>query len=76
VQATEQEVARAERIGNMAAELGLAPAEAARIVVEAIRAEQFYILTHNRFDDTIRTRMEDILERRKPSPYRSELDVR
>jgi NAD(P)-dependent dehydrogenase (short-subunit alcohol dehydrogenase family) len=75
VQATEREVARAERIGNMASELGLAPAEVARIVVEAIRTDQFYILTHKHFDEAIRTRMEDILRRRKPRPYRSELDI-
>jgi NAD(P)-dependent dehydrogenase (short-subunit alcohol dehydrogenase family) len=75
VQATEREVARAERIGNMASELGLAPAEVARIVVEAIRSDQFYILTHDHFDETIRTRMEDILQRRRPAPYRSELDI-
>jgi hypothetical protein len=43
------------------------------MVVEAIRNEQFYILTHDHFDDTIRTRMDDILSRRNPAPYRSEL---
>lgn len=75
VAATEPEVAHAERIGNMASELGLAPAEVAGIVVEAIRTDQFYILTHAHFDEAIRTRMEDILQRRKPRAYRSELDI-
>ena len=75
VEATEPEVARAERIGNMASELGIAPAEVAGIVVEAIRTDQFYILTHAHFDEAIRTRMEDILQRRKPRAYRSELDI-
>jgi NAD(P)-dependent dehydrogenase (short-subunit alcohol dehydrogenase family) len=75
VQATERELARAERIGNMASELGVAPDVVARIVVDAIRSDQFYVLTHNHFDETIRTRAEDILQRRMPRPYRSELDV-
>jgi NAD(P)-dependent dehydrogenase (short-subunit alcohol dehydrogenase family) len=71
--ASPREVARAERIGNLAQEIGLAPATVAGIVVEAIRNDQFYILTHDRFDAPIRTRMEDILERRTPTPYQSEL---
>lgn len=74
VQVTEREMARAERIGNMASELGLAPAEVARIVVEAIHTDQFYVLTHTHFDEAIRARSEDILGRRRPAPYRSELD--
>lgn len=75
VQVTERELARAERVGNMASELGLAPDAVAGIVVEAIRSDAFYILTHAHFDDTIRTRAEDILQRRKPRPYRSELEL-
>jgi NAD(P)-dependent dehydrogenase (short-subunit alcohol dehydrogenase family) len=75
VQVTDRELARAERIGNMASELGLAPAEVARFVVEAIRTDQFYVLTHTRFDEAIRTRTEDMLARRRPAPYRSELDL-
>jgi len=74
VQVTDRELARAERVGNMASELGLAPDVVARIVVDAIRKDEFYILTHTRFDETVRTRAEDILQRRKPRPYRSELD--
>jgi NAD(P)-dependent dehydrogenase (short-subunit alcohol dehydrogenase family) len=75
VQATERELARAERVGNMASELGMAPDAVASIVVDAVRSDQFYILTHTHFDETIRTRADDILQRRMPSPYRSELDV-
>jgi len=75
VQVTERELARAERVGNMASELGLAPDALAGVVVEAIRSDAFYILTHNHFDDTIRTRADDILQRRKPRPYRSEIDI-
>jgi short-subunit dehydrogenase len=71
--ASPNELERAERIGNLSQELGMAPAEVARIVVDGIRNDQFYILTHNQFDAPIRERMEDILQRRKPAPYRSEL---
>ncbi len=53
-----------ERIG----ELGIPPSEVADKVLAAIRDEQFYILTHDDFDDSIRTRMENILERRNPVP--------
>jgi hypothetical protein len=59
----------------MASELGMAPDAVASIVVEAIRSDAFYILTHNHFDETIRTRSEDILQRRKPRLYRSEIDI-
>jgi NAD(P)-dependent dehydrogenase (short-subunit alcohol dehydrogenase family) len=75
VQINERELARAERVGNMASELGLAPDVVAGIVVDAIRSDQFYIMSHSQFDETIRTRAEDILQRRKPMLYRSELDI-
>jgi NAD(P)-dependent dehydrogenase (short-subunit alcohol dehydrogenase family) len=71
--ASEREIERAERIHNLAEESGMEPAEVAARVLDGIRAEQFYILTHDQFDEAIRTRMEDILQRRKPAPYRSEL---
>ena len=45
----------------------MAPADVAAQVVEAVRDERFYILTHgDRDDDAIRSRMEGILERRNP----------
>jgi len=71
--ASAREVDRAQRIGNLAQEVGLLPATVAGIVVDGIRNDQFYILTHDHFDAPIRARMEDILERRTPTPYRSEL---
>ena len=71
--ASARELERAERISNLSSELGMAPDKVAAIVVEGIRNEQFYILTHDDFDDTIRNRMDDILQRRMPTPYRSEL---
>jgi hypothetical protein len=38
----------------------------AEAVIEAIRSDRFYILTHPRFAKLIRTRMENILEGRNP----------
>ncbi len=73
VAASPREVERAERIGNLSQELGMPPETLAAKVVEAIKSQQFYILTHDHFDDTIRTRMEDILLRRTPTAYRSEI---
>jgi len=46
---------------------GLPPARVAGLVVDAIRAERFYILTHPEWKGMIRTRMEDILEDRPPT---------
>ena len=43
------------------------PADVAAQVVEAVRDERFYVLTHgDKYDDAIRERMEAILERRNP----------
>ena len=46
---------------------GLAPERVAALVLDAIRAERFYILTHPDWKSMIRTRMEDILEERPPT---------
>lgn len=67
----QSEVERGERIGRMAREQGMPPAQVAAIVLQAIRDEQFYVLTHQSHDDIIRRRFEDILARRNPAPYRS-----
>jgi NAD(P)-dependent dehydrogenase (short-subunit alcohol dehydrogenase family) len=40
---------------------GLPPAEVARMVVEAVRAGRFYVLTHAEYADPIRERLEDVL---------------
>ncbi|MBI2760095.1 MAG: SDR family NAD(P)-dependent oxidoreductase [Chloroflexi bacterium] len=45
---------------------GLAPEAVADRVLKAIEDEQFYILTHDDYDNVIRTRMENILARRNP----------
>ena len=46
---------------------GLPPANVADQVLEAIREERFYILTDDKFDDPIRTRMENVLARKNPT---------
>jgi hypothetical protein len=40
--------------------------DVARAVVQAVKHERFYILTHPRIKGAIRARMEDILEERPP----------
>lgn len=49
-------------------EFGMPPAEVAELVLDAIREQRFYILTHPGVLDGVRVRMEDILEQRNPSP--------
>jgi NAD(P)-dependent dehydrogenase (short-subunit alcohol dehydrogenase family) len=65
------EARRADRIADRAQTEGMAPEQVGGIVLDAIREERFWILTHDTFDDAIRTRTEDILARRNPAPYRS-----
>jgi NAD(P)-dependent dehydrogenase (short-subunit alcohol dehydrogenase family) len=43
------------------------PEQVADRVIDAIRAERFWILTHPEFKTNIRTRTEDILEERQPT---------
>jgi short-subunit dehydrogenase len=47
-------------------EAGMNPATVAEMVLEAIRSDRFYVLTHPNFSKLIRTRMENILEGRTP----------
>jgi NAD(P)-dependent dehydrogenase (short-subunit alcohol dehydrogenase family) len=49
---------------------GMPPAQVADVVFEALRKDQFYILTHPGWKEAIRTRMEDILQERGPTPPR------
>jgi NAD(P)-dependent dehydrogenase (short-subunit alcohol dehydrogenase family) len=49
-------------------ETGLSPAEVARQVVDAIRNDQLYILTHPEMDGLLRERFDNILARRNPTP--------
>ena len=60
-----------EDIEKMARSLlasGLPPARVASLVVDAVRAGRFYVLPHPEWKAYVRTRMEDILEDRNPSP--------
>lgn len=50
-----------------AAQAGMAPQQVADSVFEAIREEQFYILTHPEFTPYIQRRMEDILQQHNPA---------
>jgi len=47
---------------------GIAPEAVADQVVDAVRANTFYILTHPELDGALSTRFDDILQRRPPSP--------
>jgi NAD(P)-dependent dehydrogenase (short-subunit alcohol dehydrogenase family) len=47
---------------------GIAPATVADRVIDAVRTDTFYILTHPELDDAVTTRFEDIVQRRPPSP--------
>ena len=49
-------------------ENGLQPDEVAAMVLDAVRTDRFYILTHPEWSPMIEQRMTDVLEGRKPSP--------
>jgi NAD(P)-dependent dehydrogenase (short-subunit alcohol dehydrogenase family) len=57
-----------EEMARAAIAAGLPPEEAAAQVVDAVRNERFYVLTHPKFVADVRERMEDILEGRNPTP--------
>lgn len=50
-------------------QMGMPPEEVAEQVLQAIQDEQFYILTHPGSEDAVRTRMENIVQRRNPEPW-------
>jgi NAD(P)-dependent dehydrogenase (short-subunit alcohol dehydrogenase family) len=56
-----------EQVGRQLLASGLPPDRVAGLVVEAIRSERFYVLTHPEWKGMIRTRMEDILDDRTPA---------
>jgi hypothetical protein len=47
---------------------GISPGHVAACVFRAIAADKFYILTHPEAKAWVRTRMEDILQERNPTP--------
>jgi hypothetical protein len=50
----------------MIKERGIPPSEVGEMVFDAIREERFYILTTDEFDERLRERMENVIERRNP----------
>jgi NAD(P)-dependent dehydrogenase (short-subunit alcohol dehydrogenase family) len=63
---TPEDLERATRTKQITEETGLPPERTAEIVLEAIKNDQFYILTHDEYDGVIRERMQNILARRNP----------
>ena len=55
-----------QEVGRQMLASGLAPERVADIVLDAIRAELFYVLTHPEWKVAVRERMENILEDRTP----------
>ena len=49
-------------------EAGMPPAEVADIVLDAIKDERFYVLTHPEMKQQIERRFRDILDDRNPEP--------
>jgi NAD(P)-dependent dehydrogenase (short-subunit alcohol dehydrogenase family) len=47
---------------------GIAPRDVADRVMDAVRTDTFYILTHPELDAAVATRFDDIMQRRPPSP--------
>jgi NAD(P)-dependent dehydrogenase (short-subunit alcohol dehydrogenase family) len=65
---TQEQLERSANSKRMVEEAGLPPERTAEMVLQAIKDQQFYILTHDDYDDVIRERMENILARRNPVP--------
>jgi NAD(P)-dependent dehydrogenase (short-subunit alcohol dehydrogenase family) len=55
-----------EEMAQSAIAAGLPPAEAAARVVDAVKHDRFYVLTHPEYGPRVRERMEDILDGRNP----------
>jgi NAD(P)-dependent dehydrogenase (short-subunit alcohol dehydrogenase family) len=58
----------AERARQLRDTIGRQPDDLAERVLQAIKNNQFYIITHDDYDGVIRERMENILTRRNPEP--------
>jgi NAD(P)-dependent dehydrogenase (short-subunit alcohol dehydrogenase family) len=56
-----------EEMARAAIAAGLPPREAAARVVDAVKQERFYVLTHPEFAPRVQERMEDILAGRNPT---------
>lgn len=60
------QMAAMEQAFRAALAAGLAPEQVAQAVLDAIREERFYIITHEETKGRVRGKMEDILEGRNP----------
>jgi NAD(P)-dependent dehydrogenase (short-subunit alcohol dehydrogenase family) len=56
-----------QRMARAMLAAGLAPERVAALVVEAVRANRFWVLPHPEWKAFVRQRMEDVLEERPPS---------
>src|SRR5256885_5568944 len=63
---TEETLAREAMLRKAVSSGRLSADDVARAVVQAVKEERFYVLTHPRIKGAIRARMEDILEERAP----------
>jgi NAD(P)-dependent dehydrogenase (short-subunit alcohol dehydrogenase family) len=63
---TEATLAREQMLKKAVASGRLSAQDVARAVVQAVKEERFYILTHPRIKGAIRARMEDILDEHAP----------
>ncbi len=63
---SKETLAREQMLKKAVASGRLSADDVARAVVQAVKDERFYILTHARIKGAIRARMEDILEERTP----------
>ena len=63
---TQESLAREAMLRQAVSSGRLSADDVARAVVQAVKDERFYILTHPRIKGAIRARMEDILEERAP----------
>lgn len=62
------EIAAMQAASDAVTARGLDPDAVAAMVIEAMIRRQFYLVTTTAFDGAIRVRMEDMLERRNPTP--------
>jgi NAD(P)-dependent dehydrogenase (short-subunit alcohol dehydrogenase family) len=63
---------RREQVQQRFREHGMPPDRVSALVLKAIREDRFYILTHPGVKQRVETRMKDILEERRPSPFTPE----
>ncbi|HET7365913.1 MAG TPA: SDR family NAD(P)-dependent oxidoreductase [Burkholderiales bacterium] len=63
---TKETLAREAMLRKAVSSGRLSAEDVARAVVQAVKEERFYVLTHPRIKGAIRARMEDILEERPP----------